>query len=105
MPIALGLLIVTGGDYEASVLAAANYGRDNDSIAGMAGAIAGALHGDGAIRPAWIERINAANRVDFDPLARDLAALADRLHRRRLTADEARHRLFTELGSQSTRPS
>ena len=97
LPIALGLLTVTGGDYEATVLAAANYGRDNDSIAGMAGAIAGALHGDGTIRPAWIDRINTANRVDFDPLARDLAALALRLHQRRFAAAEHRNRLFAQL--------
>ena len=41
LPIALGLLVVTGGDYRQAVLAATNYGRDSDSIATM---------GDGASR-------------------------------------------------------
>ena len=75
MPVALGFLVVANGDFEQSIFGAANYGRDNDSIAGMAGAIAGALHGDGVIRPDWIAQVNAANRVDLDPLARDLARL------------------------------
>ncbi len=99
LPIALGLLVVTGGDFEASVCAAANYGRDNDSIGGMVGAITGAMHGDGTIRPAWIERINTANQVDFDPLAHDLAALTQRLHERRLAEVQGRARLYAELVS------
>jgi hypothetical protein len=69
VPVALGFLVVAGGEFEPAVFGAANYGRDNDSIAGMAGAIAGALHGDGAIRREWIARIDEANRVDLDPLA------------------------------------
>ena len=99
LPIALGLLIVTGGDLESSLLAAANYGRDNDSIGGMAGAMAGAMRGDGAIRRDWIDRINTENRVDFDPLARDLAALTLRLQGRRFAAAERRHRLFADLAA------
>ena len=70
----LGFLVVAKGDFEKAVLGAANYGRDNDSIAGMAGAMAGALHGDSVIRPDWIARVNSANRCDLDPLAADLAA-------------------------------
>ena len=43
LPIALGLLVATGGDYEETVLGGVNYGRDSDSIASMGGALAGAL--------------------------------------------------------------
>ena len=97
LPVALGFLVVAGGNFEASVLGAANYGRDNDSIAGMAGAIAGALHGDRAIRPGWIARIDAANRVDLSPLAEGLAALARTLQQRQLAAAEQRERAFAAL--------
>ena len=38
LPIALGLVLVTGGDYSEAVLGSINYGRDSDSIAMMAGA-------------------------------------------------------------------
>ena len=41
--VALGFLVVTGGDYDGTVMAGTNYGRDNDSIAGMGAAIAGDL--------------------------------------------------------------
>ena len=86
MPVALGFLIVANGDFEQSIFGAANYGRDNDSIAGMAGGIAGALHGDGVIRPEWIAQVNAANKVDLDPLVRDLARLAATLQQEQYAA-------------------
>ena len=65
VPIALGFLVVTDGDYEHSIFGGANYGRDCDSIAGMAGSISGALHGAGAIRSGWIQQVNEANRIDM----------------------------------------
>jgi ADP-ribosylglycohydrolase len=97
VPVALGFLVVAGGDFAQAIFGAANYGRDNDSIAGMAGALAGALHGDGVIRPEWIARINAANRVDLDPLARDLAALTVSLQREELAAAISRDEQFATL--------
>ena len=62
VPIALGFLVVTDGDFEQSIFGGANYGRDCDSIAGMAGSIAGALHGAKALRDEWIHRVNETNR-------------------------------------------
>lgn len=97
LPIALGFLVVTGGDYEGSVFGGSNYGRDNDSIAGMAGTIAGALHGARAIRSNWIEQINQANRVDLKPLALDLTALTHRLQQDQFEAAQARNQAFTDL--------
>ena len=101
LPIALGFLLVARGDFEQAVFGAANYGRDNDSIAGMAGAIAGALHGDGAIRPGWIARINTANRTNLDPLARDLTALTVALQRRQLATAQTRAEEFATLTESS----
>lgn len=97
LPVALGFLIVAKGDFEQAIFGAANYGRDNDSIAGMAGALAGALHGDGAIRPEWIARINEANRCDLDPLARDLTALTTTLQQAQMDAAQSRQREFAAL--------
>ena len=97
VPIAIGFLIVANGDFEQSIFGAANYGRDNDSIAGMAGGIAGALHGDGVIRPEWIAQINAANRVDLDPLVRDLTRLAVTLQQEQLAAAQTRQNEFAIL--------
>ena len=97
LPIALGFLVVADGDYEGSIFGGANYGRDNDSIAGMAGAIAGALHGARAIRPNWIEQIDQANRIDLKPLALDLTALTHSLQQNQREAAQARNQAFTEL--------
>lgn len=99
LPVALGFLLVADGAFEPAVFGAANYGRDNDSIAGMAGAVAGALHGARAIRPAWIETINRANRTDLDPLARDLVALTRTLQARQLAAAEERAASFERLAA------
>ena len=97
VPIALGFLVVTGGDYEGSVFGGTNYGRDNDSIAGMAGAIAGALHGAGAIRKDWTARINSANRIDLRPIARDLTNLTIKLQKRQGERALARGAAFSDL--------
>jgi ADP-ribosylglycohydrolase len=97
VPVALGFLLVGGGAFEPSVLGAANYGRDNDSIAGMAGAIAGALHGDRVIRPDWIATVEAANRAGLDPLAAELADLTRTLQQRRFAAAQERDRAFDRL--------
>ena len=97
VPVALGFLLVAKGDFEQAICGAANYGRDNDSIAGMAGAIAGALHGDGVIRPEWIAKVNTANRVDLDPLARDLTDLAVNLQRKQFAAAQERQEAFRAL--------
>jgi ADP-ribosylglycohydrolase len=97
LPVALGFLVVTGGDFEQSIFGGANYGRDCDSIAGMAGAIAGALHGARAIRPEWIAQINTANRVDMDALAGDLATLALQLHEQQREGMQRRDRALRQL--------
>jgi ADP-ribosylglycohydrolase len=63
LPVALGMLVVARGDYRHAVLGSVNYGRDCDSIATMAGALAGAL---GSEVPAeWAKRIAEASRLDL----------------------------------------
>ena len=98
VPVALGFLVVTGGDFEGTIMGGTNYGRDNDSIAGMGGAIAGALHGIDALRPEWVKQINAANRIDLMPLAGDLADLTRTLQARQLAAARSRQVAFEKLG-------
>lgn len=97
LPIALGMLVVTGGDFAESIAAGANYGRDCDSIASMAGAIAGALHGDTAIPGRWIDQIKSANRIDLDPLAAGLTQLAVTLQQRQLAEAQRRAAEFEQF--------
>ena len=98
VPIALGFLVVTGGDFEETIFGGTNYGRDNDSIAGMGGAIAGALHGSDALRDEWVAQINSANRIDLMPLASDMADLTRKLQAQQLAAAQARRAAFAKLG-------
>ncbi|MEU9008216.1 ADP-ribosylglycohydrolase family protein [Streptomyces sp. NPDC048479] len=88
LPIALGMLLVGGGDYRRTVLGAVNYGRDCDSIATMAGAIAGALHGESAVPRDWAKTVAEASRIDLHAPARELAAVT----REVFTRDTERYR-------------
>jgi len=61
LAVAVAMLVAADGDFSNSVIGAVNYGRDCDSYATVAGAIAGALHGTEAIPPEWIDPILAVN--------------------------------------------
>ncbi len=74
LPIALGLLVATGGDYAETMLGGVNYGRDSDSIASMGGAVAAAL--GSPVPRAWIEEIGAASKLDLEQPGREMAEVA-----------------------------
>ena len=76
LPVALGFLVACRGDYLGTVLGGVNYGRDSDSIAGMGGQIAGALHGASVVPEGWTRLIQERSRINLDGVARDLAAVA-----------------------------
>ena len=58
--LAFGAFIAADGDFRGSVLTAVNMGRDADTTAAVAGALAGALGGVDAIPPEWAEAIRPA---------------------------------------------
>jgi len=76
LPVALGLLLAHRGDYRGAVLAAVNYGRDADSIAVMAGAVAAGLGGTGVVPTDWLDEIEAASKMDVRETGRLMAAAA-----------------------------
>ncbi|MGW3326101.1 ADP-ribosylglycohydrolase family protein [Streptomyces virginiae] len=88
LPIALGMLLVAEGRYETAVLGAVNYGRDCDSIATMAGAIAGALGGEAVVPAAWAKQVAEASRLDLHAPAEAMAAVAREI----FTLDRSRRR-------------
>ena len=80
--LAFGVLAAARGDYVDAVLAGVNVGRDADTIAAMAGGIAGALHGAQAVPEQWRVRINRVRGHCIKAVAgTDLADLAEALHR------------------------
>ncbi|MGC4938115.1 ADP-ribosylglycohydrolase family protein [Kribbella sp. DT2] len=95
LPVALGFVLVSGGDVRQAVLGGTNYGRDADSIASMAGAVTGALSGWAGVPEEWTTRIAEASKTDLvapglvmASVARDLrAADAERWARRTAALD------------------
>ncbi|MFD9725635.1 ADP-ribosylglycohydrolase family protein [Streptomyces sp. NPDC059072] len=97
LPIALGMLLIADGAYEASVLGAVNYGRDCDSIATMAGAIAGALGGEAVVPPAWAKQVAEASRLDLHAPAASMAAVTREIFTRDRTRRAAHESAFATL--------
>lgn len=97
LPVALGLLLVADGDYRASVLGAVNYGRDADSIATMAGGIAGALGGLGAVPADWRSEVATRSRLDIETPGRRMAAVAAELFAADMAAHDRRAAVMDRL--------
>lgn len=100
VPITMAILHLTGGEVNQAMIEAASFGRDCDTTAGMAGSLAGALHGASAIRPDWIATVEAANRdfyleVEGDPGA-NFHAMAQRMVAA-LRAEQTRMRTRAEF--------
>jgi ADP-ribosylglycohydrolase len=99
LPIALGLLVATGGDYVETVLGGVNYGRDSDSIASMGGALAGALGGSAVVPREWVEEVSTASRIDVEEAGREIAAVAVEIFAKDARRHEERSRVMTELSA------
>ncbi len=97
LPIALGLLVVAGGDFRGTVLGGVNYGRDSDSIAAMGGALVGALAGVGALPSDWIAEISEASRTDIEEPGLVMAEVASAIFERDADRHERRSRAIEEL--------
>ena len=59
LAIALAMFVAAKGDFRASVIGAVNYGKDCDSYAAVAGALAGAYNGLAALPDDWVELVEA----------------------------------------------
>ncbi|CAL9419123.1 ADP-ribosylglycohydrolase family protein [Streptomyces sp. enrichment culture] len=98
LPVALGMLLIAHGDYRHAVLGAVNYGRDCDSIATMAGALAGAL---GAPVPQdWAKTVAEASRLDLWEPATTLARVTREIFARDVTRRRTHEAAFASLGGQ-----
>jgi ADP-ribosylglycohydrolase len=77
LAVALGMLVAADGDLGQAIIGCVNYGRDNDSYATLAGAIAGALHGASAIPSEWRSTVETTNpEPDMRALSLGLAQVA-----------------------------
>ncbi|MFI2716965.1 ADP-ribosylglycohydrolase family protein [Streptomyces collinus] len=98
LPVALGMLLVARGDYRHAVLGAVNYGRDCDSIATMAGALAGAL--GSPVPEDWAKTVAEASRLDLWEPATALTAVAREIFARDVARRRTHEQAFASLGGQ-----
>ncbi|GGY81456.1 hypothetical protein GCM10010385_34390 [Streptomyces geysiriensis] len=96
LPVALGMLLVSGGDFRHAVLGAVNYGRDCDSIATMAGALAGAL--GSPVPEDWAKAVAEASRLDLWAPAATLTAVAREVFARDVRRRRAHEEAFAAIG-------
>ncbi|MGW0820468.1 ADP-ribosylglycohydrolase family protein [Streptomyces sp. NPDC002845] len=97
LPVALGMLVVARGDYRHAVLGSVNYGRDCDSIATMAGAVAGALGSE--VPPEWAKTVAESSRLDLHAPARELAGVAREIFTRDTDRRRSHEAAFTTLAA------
>lgn len=93
VPVALALFDLAQGDPRLTVIYGANFGRDADTIASMAGAIAGAFQGAAAFPPGWVEKVRAESPRVHEQIAQALIGVI----LRRIKAAAARGAWFKEL--------
>ncbi|MFI2912074.1 ADP-ribosylglycohydrolase family protein [Streptomyces sp. PDY-4] len=96
LPVALGMVVVAGGDFRHAVLGAVNYGRDCDSIATMAGAVTGAL--GSPVPQDWSKTVAEASRLDLWEPAATLTVVAREVFAHDVDRRRAHERAFAELG-------
>ncbi|MYS88149.1 MULTISPECIES: ADP-ribosylglycohydrolase family protein [Streptomyces] len=96
LPVALGMVLVARGDYHHAVLGAVNYGRDCDSIATMAGALAGAL--GSPVPQDWAKTVAEASRLDLWEPATTLTAVTREIFTRDTSRRRSHEQAFASLG-------
>ena len=95
LPVALAMLLVSRGDYRHAVLGSVNYGRDCDSIATMAGALAGALGSE--IPPDWAKTVAESSRLDLHAPAATLTEVAREIFSLDVARRRAHETAYAEL--------
>lgn len=78
--VALAALRWGGGDFLRTLRAGVVYGRDCDSIAGMALSLWGALHGPAGIPPALLAGVGSGSRRELLTEGRSFAEVCRRIH-------------------------
>jgi ADP-ribosylglycohydrolase len=76
VPVTFALCWLAGGEPRRAIEYAANFGRDADTIATMAGGICGALAGADAFPSGWINKVSASVERDQRELSEQLVAIA-----------------------------
>ncbi|MBU2663774.1 ADP-ribosylglycohydrolase family protein [Actinoplanes bogorensis] len=76
VPAAIAFAAYGQGDLRTTVIAATNAGSDSDTVASMAGAIAGTFAGRPGIDASWLQLVSEVNKLDLANLADELSRLS-----------------------------
>ena len=78
VPTAIGMFVASGGDVQKAMIGGANAGGDTDSIASIAGSIAGAFRGIKHVPADLYEEVESINKLGLKELASQLHKIAVR---------------------------
>ncbi len=85
LAIAFSFLALADGDFEKAIIGCVNFGRDNDSSASVAGAVAGALCTVDSIPEQWVQLVESVNEgPTFKSLALSLCEIIVKNHKQNL---------------------
>jgi len=76
VPTAIGIFLASRGDPKLSILGGANIGGDTDTIATIAGSLAGALSGTSTLPEDWYRTVETVNHINIEKIATDLVYIA-----------------------------
>ncbi len=82
VPAAVGIFVAAAGDPLETVVGGANIGNDSDTIAAMAGSLAGALRGIAAVPQNLFDTVKSVNSEDIEAIAEGLTEIAWRRRRK-----------------------
>lgn len=94
LPVALAVLLYGEGDFLKTLRAGVCYGRDCDSIAGMACGLFGAIHGGAQFPETLLRDLGEANRRDFSALADRFSEVVRAIHGQDVAREARRHQLL-----------
>ncbi|HQZ12232.1 MAG TPA: ADP-ribosylglycohydrolase family protein [Devosia sp.] len=94
LPLALGFIVMSDGDFRRAIEDGINSGRDTDSIGVMTGAILGALYGEAVVEAGDARQLDVANRLDLnaaaDRFTETAVSILDADRKRRAATDAGR---------------
>jgi len=90
VPAAIGIVVAAGGDPLEAIVGGVNIGDDTDTVAIIAGCVAGALRGFQAVPRELYDRVERANALGLGEIAQGLTAVARRRQAARVSSEERR---------------
>ena len=78
LSLTLAIFKITNANYKNCLIAAANLGRDSDTIGNLSGSLCGALYGEKVIPEEWRKKIKRESAKLFHRVAQDFTSLVEK---------------------------